>query len=344
MPGADTGGDCTVTGVPRRIAYTAAGWGEGELWLDGDVPVWHESPRGAADEDRADHPLTERLVAFYRGRGRLVRRRAGVLGGGDRAGSRARRGAAGGSARRGGLVRRAGRARRPAARTARCGHVLRRTIACPSSCPATGSSRRTGSAATAAWASTTSAACSLSRAFPSPDIRLGLSIPSPAVLSSTCRIGHTRSRAGLRSSGIGFRPRPMPRSGARFNWRGRSSSELPLRPAPFLAGRLPHACRRLRREKGAGPCDRCALFEGGDPPSSYPLRLGRATRMCKRCRAGLRSSGIGFRRRPMPRSGARFNWRGRSSSELPLRPAPFLAANAPACMRQPAREKRDGSL
>jgi methylated-DNA-[protein]-cysteine S-methyltransferase len=49
------------------VTYTAAGWGEGELWLDGEVPVWHESPRGSTDEDRADHPLTERLVAFFRG-------------------------------------------------------------------------------------------------------------------------------------------------------------------------------------------------------------------------------------------------------------------------------------
>ena len=49
------------------MTYSAVGWGEGELWLDGNVPVWHESPRGDAGEDRADHPLTERLVAFFRG-------------------------------------------------------------------------------------------------------------------------------------------------------------------------------------------------------------------------------------------------------------------------------------
>ncbi|MGZ8695160.1 MAG: methylated-DNA--[protein]-cysteine S-methyltransferase [Gaiellaceae bacterium] len=53
--------------MPRCVTYAAVGWGEGELWLDGDVPVWHESPRGGAAEDRADHPLTERLVAFFRG-------------------------------------------------------------------------------------------------------------------------------------------------------------------------------------------------------------------------------------------------------------------------------------
>jgi methylated-DNA-[protein]-cysteine S-methyltransferase len=50
------------------LPYRAAGWGSGELWLDGDVPVWHELPRGAsADEDHAGHPLTQRLVAFFNG-------------------------------------------------------------------------------------------------------------------------------------------------------------------------------------------------------------------------------------------------------------------------------------
>jgi methylated-DNA-[protein]-cysteine S-methyltransferase len=49
------------------MAYRAAGWGSGELWVDGDVPVWHELPRGAADADEAGHPLAERLAAFFRG-------------------------------------------------------------------------------------------------------------------------------------------------------------------------------------------------------------------------------------------------------------------------------------
>jgi methylated-DNA-[protein]-cysteine S-methyltransferase len=55
--------------APTCVPYRAAGWGSGELWLDGDVPVWHELPHGgaAADEDDAGHPLTQRLVAFFRG-------------------------------------------------------------------------------------------------------------------------------------------------------------------------------------------------------------------------------------------------------------------------------------
>ena len=30
-----------------RVAYEADGWGVGELWLDGEVVVWHELPRPA---------------------------------------------------------------------------------------------------------------------------------------------------------------------------------------------------------------------------------------------------------------------------------------------------------
>ena len=51
----------------RCFQYAAADWGEGELWLEDDRPVWHELPHGAADDDRADHPLTERLLAFFHG-------------------------------------------------------------------------------------------------------------------------------------------------------------------------------------------------------------------------------------------------------------------------------------
>lgn len=53
--------------MARCVPYAAAGWGEGELWLDDGRPVWHELPRGEAGEDRADHPLTRRLVRFLHG-------------------------------------------------------------------------------------------------------------------------------------------------------------------------------------------------------------------------------------------------------------------------------------
>jgi methylated-DNA-[protein]-cysteine S-methyltransferase len=53
--------------APTCVRYRAAGWGSGELWLDDDLPVWHELPRGRAESDQADHPLAHRLVAFFRG-------------------------------------------------------------------------------------------------------------------------------------------------------------------------------------------------------------------------------------------------------------------------------------
>ncbi|MGZ4389794.1 MAG: hypothetical protein ACXVZL_10470, partial [Gaiellaceae bacterium] len=53
--------------MATRVTYAAAGWGEGELWLEDGRPVWHELPRGGAEADRSDHPLTKRLVAFFRG-------------------------------------------------------------------------------------------------------------------------------------------------------------------------------------------------------------------------------------------------------------------------------------
>jgi methylated-DNA-[protein]-cysteine S-methyltransferase len=53
--------------APTCVRYRAAGWGSGELWLDDDLPVWHELPSGRADGDYADHPLAQRLVAFFRG-------------------------------------------------------------------------------------------------------------------------------------------------------------------------------------------------------------------------------------------------------------------------------------
>jgi hypothetical protein len=81
--------------------------------------------------------------------------------------------------------------------------------------------------------------------------------------SPACRARHECAilefAAGLCSSGGGFRPRPSSRSGARFNWRGRSSSELLLRPAasipPLRSCRLSAA--------GAEDDERAARLAGG---------------------------------------------------------------------------------
>jgi methylated-DNA-[protein]-cysteine S-methyltransferase len=39
----------------------------GELWLDGDRPVWHESPAAGPGRTAETHPLADRLVAWFAG-------------------------------------------------------------------------------------------------------------------------------------------------------------------------------------------------------------------------------------------------------------------------------------
>ena len=50
----------------KRIAYSAPGWGVGELWLDGERVVASELPRPGPTPEGA-HPLADRLEAFFRG-------------------------------------------------------------------------------------------------------------------------------------------------------------------------------------------------------------------------------------------------------------------------------------
>ncbi len=48
--------------------YAAPEFGVGELWLDGDVVVWHRLPRiGALPEGAPGHALVERLQAYFAG-------------------------------------------------------------------------------------------------------------------------------------------------------------------------------------------------------------------------------------------------------------------------------------
>jgi methylated-DNA-[protein]-cysteine S-methyltransferase len=53
----------------ERIAYTAEGWGVGELIYEDGRLAWHELPRHASWDDVAttSHPLAERLVAYFAG-------------------------------------------------------------------------------------------------------------------------------------------------------------------------------------------------------------------------------------------------------------------------------------
>jgi methylated-DNA-[protein]-cysteine S-methyltransferase len=52
-----------------RVAYEAEGWGVGELWLDGDVVVWHELPRArkTAQVTHCYLPVVRRLQRYFAG-------------------------------------------------------------------------------------------------------------------------------------------------------------------------------------------------------------------------------------------------------------------------------------
>jgi methylated-DNA-[protein]-cysteine S-methyltransferase len=55
------------SGVPRRLAYTADGWGVGEVVLEGERLLWHELPRPGVAGRVAEHPLTRRFARFFGG-------------------------------------------------------------------------------------------------------------------------------------------------------------------------------------------------------------------------------------------------------------------------------------
>ena len=50
----------------ERIAYTADGWGVGELVFADRLLAWHELPRQGAEAD-GDHPLAGRLRRYFGG-------------------------------------------------------------------------------------------------------------------------------------------------------------------------------------------------------------------------------------------------------------------------------------
>ena len=50
------------------VEYEVPGWGVGELYLEGERLLYHELPRaGSTPEGSGDHPLAERLRAYFRG-------------------------------------------------------------------------------------------------------------------------------------------------------------------------------------------------------------------------------------------------------------------------------------
>jgi methylated-DNA-[protein]-cysteine S-methyltransferase len=65
MPGALTGRHSIPVQV---VAYAVEGWGTGELYFEARKLVYHELPRvGAPDHGSEEHPLAERLKAYFAG-------------------------------------------------------------------------------------------------------------------------------------------------------------------------------------------------------------------------------------------------------------------------------------
>ena len=50
-----------------RVAYSADGWGVGELWLEGDRLLYHELPRPAVEQGAQQHLLADRFVRYFTG-------------------------------------------------------------------------------------------------------------------------------------------------------------------------------------------------------------------------------------------------------------------------------------
>ena len=52
--------------APTCVRYEAKGWGVGELWVEGDLLLWSEHPRGGR-EPEGSHPLADRYKAYFAG-------------------------------------------------------------------------------------------------------------------------------------------------------------------------------------------------------------------------------------------------------------------------------------
>ncbi len=51
----------------RHVRYAAAGWGVGELWLEGERLLYHELPRAGIATEAGAHALADRFRAYFRG-------------------------------------------------------------------------------------------------------------------------------------------------------------------------------------------------------------------------------------------------------------------------------------
>jgi methylated-DNA-[protein]-cysteine S-methyltransferase len=50
-----------------HVSYEAAGWGVGELWLEGDRLLHHELPRAGVQRRRGSHELADRFARYFAG-------------------------------------------------------------------------------------------------------------------------------------------------------------------------------------------------------------------------------------------------------------------------------------
>jgi methylated-DNA-[protein]-cysteine S-methyltransferase len=50
-----------------HVSYEAAGWGVGELWLEGELLLQHELPRAAVGERSSGHELANRFRRWFAG-------------------------------------------------------------------------------------------------------------------------------------------------------------------------------------------------------------------------------------------------------------------------------------
>jgi methylated-DNA-[protein]-cysteine S-methyltransferase len=74
--------DCMVDGM-QVVRYAAGDWGVGELWFDGEVPVWHELPtvaRSFHPEGAAGPPVVTLAEPGSRNWGRSVPEAARLVG------------------------------------------------------------------------------------------------------------------------------------------------------------------------------------------------------------------------------------------------------------------------
>jgi methylated-DNA-[protein]-cysteine S-methyltransferase len=51
------------------VQYEVPGWGVGEVWLEGERVVWSELPVTRPADGVSDHPLGDRLRAYFAGSG-----------------------------------------------------------------------------------------------------------------------------------------------------------------------------------------------------------------------------------------------------------------------------------